>query len=70
MTIKQLNRPAIAKINQKKLVARWLRDNNSRLYCQWILEDCEANTQVKFRNLANSKISRKFLFASYIPFDR
>jgi hypothetical protein len=24
---------------QKKLVARWLKDENSKLYCQWVFED-------------------------------
>ncbi len=31
---------AIAKKNRKqRLVARWQIDRNSKLYCQWVLED-------------------------------
>ena len=31
--------PLTADPPQKRLVARWLADENSQLYCQWIIED-------------------------------
>jgi hypothetical protein len=68
MTANKLNRFAIAKIHQKNLVARWLLDKHSRLYCQWILEDCEVNSPEISQNLCISKMNRKILFASYLPF--
>jgi hypothetical protein len=70
MTANKLNRFAIAKIDREKLVARWLLDKNSRLYCQWILEDCEVNSHESSQNLCIYQINRKIFFASYIPFDR
>jgi hypothetical protein len=30
---------SIANPPQKRLVARWLVDENSKLYCQWIIEN-------------------------------
>lgn len=69
MTANLLKRPAIAKIDREKLVARWLLDKNSQLYCQWILEDYEVNSHESSQNLCISKIDRKIFFASYIPFD-
>jgi hypothetical protein len=43
MTIDTLERSEISKTKTsgKNLVARWLVDENSRLYCQWVLEDLE-----------------------------
>lgn len=29
----------IAKSRKNRLVARWLTDENSKLYCQWVIED-------------------------------
>lgn len=29
----------VAKPRKHRLVARWLRDENSQLYCQWVIED-------------------------------
>lgn len=29
----------IAKFRKSRLVARWLTDENSQLYCQWVVED-------------------------------
>jgi hypothetical protein len=29
----------IAKARKHRFVARWLRDENSKLYCQWVIED-------------------------------
>ena len=29
----------IAKSRKGRLVARWLTDENSKLYCQWVIED-------------------------------
>ncbi len=26
-------------LKRKSLVARWLKDENSKLYCQWVVED-------------------------------
>ena len=31
--------PSIANPPKKRLVARWLVDENSKLYCKWIIED-------------------------------
>jgi hypothetical protein len=70
MTADLLKSPAIAKIHQKKLVARWLRDRNSQLSCQWILEVCKVNSPEISQNFCISKIDRKIFFASYIPFAR
>ena len=54
MTITQLEKTAIASSNsqesntlptlttksdKKQLVARWLFDENSKLYCQWVTKD-------------------------------
>ena len=29
----------IVKSRKGRLVARWLTDENSKLYCQWVIED-------------------------------
>jgi hypothetical protein len=29
----------IAKTRKNRFVARWLMDENSQLYCQWVIED-------------------------------
>lgn len=29
----------VAKSQKRKLVARWLVDENSKLFCQWVIED-------------------------------
>jgi hypothetical protein len=29
----------ITKARKHRLVARWLMDENSQLYCQWVIED-------------------------------
>jgi len=29
----------IVKSRKSRLVARWLTDENSKLYCQWVIED-------------------------------
>ena len=26
-------------LKRKSLIARWLKDENSKLYCQWVVED-------------------------------
>jgi hypothetical protein len=31
--------PSIANPHKNRLVARWLVDENSKLYCEWIIED-------------------------------
>lgn len=32
-------RPTSITENRNRLVARWLIDENSKLYCQWVTED-------------------------------
>ena len=31
--------PSIVNPPKNRLIARWLVDENSKLYCQWIIED-------------------------------
>lgn len=42
VTISESEKKAIAPIEpttKKRLVARWLVDRNSKIYCQWVVED-------------------------------